>query len=137
MELITIDKKIKVIGMKVQSFPAGIGEAFNTLMNSLPDSTHRSYYGITNCINGRISYIAAAEIKNPSEEITGTEQFVIDAGLYISKALWDWRKHVNEIKGVFEEMMHDERVKPESTCVEWYKDDNVMFCMIKIDDTNL
>jgi predicted transcriptional regulator YdeE len=137
MEVITIDKEIKVIGLKVNTFPTGIGEAFNTLMNSLPDGTHRSYYGISNCKNGHMSYIAAAEIKNTSEAIPGTEQFVIDTGLYITKPLWDWRKHVNEIKEMFEEMMHDERVKPESTCIEWYKDDNLMFCMIKIDDTNL
>jgi hypothetical protein len=134
MELITIDKDIKVIGMKVEAFPEGIGETFTALMNLLPDGLHRSYYGISNCINGHISYVAAAEIKNPSEKIAGTEQFVIDKGLYVSKGLWQWRKHVTEIKAMFEEMMRDKRVQPESTCIEWYKDDNLMFCMIKIDN---
>ena len=135
MELLKLDKEVNVVGIKVETFPEGIGEAFDSLANSFVDGMNRSYYGITYCKAGNIVYYAASEIKDHSDvERANGQLFRIEKGNYLAEALWDWRKNVTEIKDIFHRMMLDKRVADESTCIEWYKDDDIMWCMIKVHD---
>lgn len=132
MELINVAKPIKVLGLKVETFPDGIGETFEILLHHL--DTQRSYFGISRCENDVIKYIAAAEL-DATENISlpGAEFYSIEKGAYLSEPIWDWRKNLPAIKDVFHSLLQDKRVKAGSTCIEWYKDDDLMWCMIRID----
>ena len=43
----------------------------------------------------------------------------------------DWRKKTGCIKDVFHEMMQDNRFDGSKPCIEWYKNDEEMLCMLK------
>jgi hypothetical protein len=132
MELITVANPIEVVGLNVETFPEGIGKTFEVLLNHF--DTHRSYYGISYCKNGVIHYMAAAEKKaGDNVHLAEARNYLIEKGKYLSEAVWDWRKNISDIKDVFHSLMQDVRVKSDSTCIEWYKDDKVMWCMIRIE----
>lgn len=133
MELITVANPIEVVGLNVETFPDGIGETFGVLLDHF--DTQRSYYGISNCKNGVMRYVAAAEKRaGDMVHLTEAEYYSIEKGKYLSEAVWDWRKNISDIQDVFYSLMKDPRVKADSTCIEWYKDDRVMWCMIRISD---
>jgi len=134
MEKYNLPGDIKVFGMQVKTFPEGIGEAFETLVNIISNGYDRSYYGISYMTKeGVIIYIAAAEEKYEGEaEKYHCERYIIERGEYLTVRIRDWRRKTDCIKDVFHEMMQDSRIEKTSTCLEWYKDDDEMLCMIKI-----
>jgi hypothetical protein len=104
-------------------------------MQKIPDGKSRSYYGLSNMdVNGKVFYYAAAEEKSPGEaEKYGYERYTIQKGDYLTEAVHDWRTKTSCIKDIFHEMMQDKRADITKPCVEWYKDDNEMICMLKTD----
>jgi hypothetical protein len=136
MEVMVLEKEVDVIAFKVDSFPDGIGEAFDKLANGVTN-LDRSFYGICYCHREKVSYYAACEMKEPSDaDAIPAIRLKIDKGSYLAEPLWNWRKNIDEIHEIFERMMQDKRVKSESTCIEWYKDDNVMWCMVKLSNND-
>ena len=134
METYTFENDVAVIGSKVSIFPMGISEAFGSLMAMLPHGKERRWCGISYLDGeGNIQYYTAAE------ELTGEEaqaynldKFTIEKGEYLKEKIVDWRSHTGCMKDVFHDMMKDGRIDKTKPCVEWYKDDNEMFCMIKM-----
>lgn len=133
MDQYNLQENLHVFGMKVDTFPLGIGEAFETLVKKLEEGYNRSYFGISWFeTDGTITYIAAAEEKFEGEALTyQCEKYIIEKGTYLAITVQDWRKKTNCIKDVFHEIMQDSRTNG-GLCIEWYKDDDEMFCMIKI-----
>ena len=132
MEIFNLANDVKLFGIEVKTFPSGIGEAFETLAKKISDGYDRSYYGISQIINEAIIYKAAAEEKYEDEaEKYHCERFIIEKGEYLMVAINDWRKKTDCIKDIFHEMMQDNRFDNTKPCIEWYKDDNEMLCMIK------
>ncbi|HEY5825187.1 MAG TPA: hypothetical protein VIT44_12505 [Cyclobacteriaceae bacterium] len=127
---------INVLGVPVTTFPHGIGDVFESLMRLLPDGSQRSYYGISNMEDDHISYIAAAEEKNENEaKIYRCNRYVIESGKYLTIHVNEWRKKTDSIKDVFHELMQDPRTDKSKPCIEWYKNDEVMLCMMQVDKT--
>ncbi len=127
---------IKVFGLQVKSFPAGIAEAFGELIKKTGDCAGaRSYYGIGYMTpDGQIIYKAAALEKYEDEaEKYNCERYTIEKGEYVTITLYGWQKKTDCIKDLFHELMRDNRVDKTKPCVEWYKDDNEMMCMIQTD----
>jgi predicted transcriptional regulator YdeE len=135
MDTYILLQDLKVFGVPVETFPQGIGEAFGAIMQKIPDGKSRSYYGLSNMdVNGKVFYYAAAEEKSPGEaEKYGYERYTIQKGDYLTEAVHDWRTKTSSIKDIFHEMMQDKRADITKPCVEWYKDDNEMICMLKAD----
>ncbi|MEO6315816.1 MAG: DinB family protein [Chitinophagaceae bacterium] len=135
METYTLLHDLYVFGAPVPTFPEGINATFSTLMQKIPNGAQRAYYGLSSMdADGTISYFAAAEEKFPGEaDIYGYQRYCIEKGVYLTVTVHNWRTKTAAIKGVFHEIMQDERADNTKPCVEWYKDDNEMRCMLLTD----
>lgn len=122
----------KVFGIRVTTFPIGIGEAFEALAQKISEGYDRAYYGLSQISNDQIIYIAAAEEKYEGEaKKYNYEAYTIEKGNYLIVIVRDWRKKINHIKDVFDEIMQDSNYDTTRPCIEWYKDDEEMWCMVK------
>jgi predicted transcriptional regulator YdeE len=133
MEVIQISDDIRAMGFQVRSFPHGIGEAFEALADKIDDGLNRAYFGIAymSATNEPI-YQAAAEILEAGEPTQyHLETYIIEKGNYLAATLRDWHKNIHKIKEIFTEITRDSRVR-NSPCIEWYKDDDEMICMVKL-----
>ena len=132
MEKYTLSNDKKVFGIRVKTFPLGIGEAFGSLAEMISEGYDRSYYGIGQMMNNEVVYIAAAEEKYEGEaEKYNCESYTIEKGEYLIEMIRDWRQKTDSIKDVFNEMMRDTRFDNTQPCIEWYKDDDEMLCLVK------
>jgi len=132
MQTYHVAEDIAVFGNPVTTFPDGINEAFTALVNKVPDGLNRSYYGISFIASGHIVYIAAAEEKERGEaEKYHCEHYTIEKGDYLTVPVKDWRTKTDTIRDVFHELMEDPQADKNKPCVEWYKNDDEMLCMIK------
>jgi predicted transcriptional regulator YdeE len=133
METIQLKQDTTVFGFRVETFPDGIGEAFDTLVQKIPGGFNRSFYGLSFMSETGIVYIASAEEKSPGEaEQLGFSRFTIERGKYAFKELTGWRKKTASIKDIFHSMMELPDIDSGKPCVEWYQDDERMLCMIKL-----
>ena len=134
MEKYTLTKDVPVFGFQVKSFPQGIGDAFDALMRKIPDGKQRSYYGVSKMDDkGAIVYYADAEEKMPGEaEKYGYERKIIPRGDYLAETIHDWHDQAKLacIKDVFHTMMQDKRADNTRPCIEWYKTDAEMLCLV-------
>lgn len=124
----------KVFGKHVKSFPNGIGEAFDSLIETMPREPKRSYFGISEMAeNGDVLYYAAAEETFEGEaQKYGYDIYIVKEGEYLTVTVSDWRKKTSCIKDVFEAMLDDVRIDKENPCIEWYKNDDEMVCMVRL-----
>jgi len=142
MSTIRIEHDVKVFGFQVKTFPQGIGEAFDSLVNSLPRELQRSYYGISYMTPAGIKYFATAEERFKGEveryhERYQYETFNIESGEYLAVMISDWQSKTNTIKDVFADMLqYDCQDGSNRPCVEWYKNDDEMFCMVRQTSTH-
>jgi len=134
MEKHNIPQDIKVFGSRVETFPDGIGEAFDKLIKMLPSDNERPYYGISECTKEGIIYKAAAlETYNGEAEDYDCEIFTIEKGDYFTQTVTNWRSKTASMKQVFEDMFRDELSDRSSPCIEVYNNENEMVCMVKAD----
>lgn len=133
MDILQLDNKINVMGRQVKSFPSGIKEAFDSLASLIENSTNRSWFGISYFDeNNTIIYHAAAEETETGEaEKYGLQRYTIENGVWLTEAVNGWKNKTGSIKDVFHQMMQDERADLTKPCIEWYKTDEAMLCMVK------
>ncbi len=111
MEKYNLENDIKVFGVEVKTFPEGIGDAFDEIVNMISGEFDRSYYGLSRITEKGIIYKAAAEEKLKGEaEKYNYERYIIEKGEYLTATLKDWRSKTNLIKDIFHELMMDTRV---------------------------
>jgi len=134
METYYIQHDIRVFGRQVVTFPLGVKEAFDELVHVVPEGLNRSYYGLSHLdAGGNIIYYAAVEEYAIGEgKKLGYDYYTIGKGEYLSAAIKNWLSKTDCIKDVFHEMMQDKRFDNITPCVEWYKSDEEMVCMLKI-----
>jgi hypothetical protein len=133
METYELKKDLNVFGFQVNDFPNGIGKAFDTLVEKVPGGFNRSYYGISTMTkDGKFIYLATALEKNPGEaEQLHYQRYKIENGVYLTETVHNWRKKTDTIKDIFHRMMQDERADKTKPCMEWYKNEDEMICMVK------
>ncbi len=139
MEIYTLANDMHVIEFEVKSFPSGISEAFDELINKTGDCAGaRSYFGIIKPgKTGKTGYYVAAEEKDPGEaEKFNYDTYTIENGEYLIMKINDWRTKTGSIKDVFQELFQDSRVDKKMPCVEWYKNENEMLCMVRTNTSN-
>jgi hypothetical protein len=124
------DADLILFGIEVKSFPDGIKETFDTLFNVLGNG--RSFYGVSWFDeSGRIIYYAMAlEIFADENKIYKYETLILQKGEYLTITVFDWLSKTSSIKDVFHELMKDSRPDKNYPCIEWYKSDNEMVCMV-------
>jgi predicted transcriptional regulator YdeE len=122
---------ITLIGIHVKSFPNGIKEAFDLLMHSF--GIERAYYGVSWMDdNDQVQYYAMAEETIPGEASQPDfEKLTIEKGDYHVEVIHNWMSKTDSIKEVFHKMTKAIRPDKNHPCIEWYKSDEEMFCMVK------
>ena len=133
MEKYNLEEDIKVYCTSAKSFPDGIQEAFITLEQML-SKEGRTFYGVSyKSADGFLIYKAAVSESFEGEaEKYGFESFTISKGEYLIETIIDWRKKTETIGSVFQTLLADPRLDRTSPCVEWYKSDKEVMCMVKI-----
>jgi hypothetical protein len=133
MEIFTLNKELYLYGKQVPTFPNGIKEAFDELIALVPDGMQRSHFGLSYMEHEKVIYHAASEEKYPGEgKKLNCREYIVEKGTYLSVTIIDWMQKINAIKEVFHELMQDERVDLTKWCVEWYKSDEEMMCMVRV-----
>jgi len=122
MEKYLIDTDIKVLCITAESFPSGVGEAFQKLVSYIGEGQDRTLYGISYS-NGKgdIIYKAAFEELFPGEaDKGGFETFLIRKGEYTSEILPDWKKDESIIGRTFQKLLKQPNLDPNGYCLEIY-----------------
>ncbi len=136
METYFIPTDLNAIGFVVKAFPNGIGQAFEELVAKIPGGFSRPYYGIAECIDGKMIYKAAALEKEEGEaEKLNLEKYIIPKGEYLAVRVTDWKNKTDKIKDIFAEMYKDERADHSTSSIEIYENEKDMLCLVKIDET--
>ena len=132
MEISSIESEINVFGFQVKTFPEGVGDAFDSLIEKVPEGLNRSYFGISRMEEDKIIYIAAVEEKDKHEaKKYNSERYTILKGEYLTVTITHWRTKLESIKEVFHEMMKSSAADLRHPWIEWYKNDEEMECMVK------
>ena len=136
METFQLKEDLKVFGFPVNTFPNGIGEAFDTLVGMIPGGFDRPYYGIAYMNHEGMVYLATALEKYPGESTQHKcKQYTIEKGNYLVVVVSNWRTKTDLIKDVFNVMLQNESSDRTKPCIEWYKNDEEMLCMVKSKST--
>ena len=136
METFNFLSDIPVFGLAVTDFPGGVGEAFEQLIQKTGDPAGaRNYYGRMTLQQGRMVYFAVAEEKLPGEGIRyGYQEFVIEKGNYLYAPLAAWRNNLMCIRDLFYELSKDARADAMKPAIEWYQNEDTMWCMVRAKD---
>jgi hypothetical protein len=133
METIKIKDNISVFGFQVDSFPEGVGDAFDNLMNIVPDGIDRTYYGISYMDGDKVIYHAAVQELHAGEaEKYNCKRYTIQKGEYLTTRVHDWKKKTHTIKDVFADMLKSGHPVEGRPAIEWYLNDNEMQCLIRV-----
>jgi len=134
MEKYQQKEDIALICLKAKTFPQGIMDAFNKLQESLPNCAERTWYGISRPNEqGEIIYKAAVtELSDNESEEAGFESFTVEKGIYLTEEIKNWQQNVQMIGETFNKLLEDPQLDMESSCVEWYKTDKDVLCMVKL-----
>jgi hypothetical protein len=122
---------LTLLGVQVETFPLGIKEAFDSLVRVFGFS--RPYYGVSWIAeDGRIEYyaITAEGFKDEAKEYNYTK-LSMPKGEYLAKTVFDWMSKTDRIKEVFDELTAGTCPRATNPCIEYYKSDDEMVCMVK------
>ncbi|QMU29023.1 DinB family protein [Adhaeribacter radiodurans] len=132
MEKYHLAQDVDVFGFAVETFPEGIGEAFDALQEKLPAGDNRSFYGISECTPAGIVYLATVCQKTKDEpQKYGYTPYVVEKGDYLAVTVCDWLTKTSSIKDIFTKMFTDARSDRSKPCVEIYLNDDEMLCLVK------
>ena len=132
MEIFILTETFKLICTQVHTFPQGIGEAFDELYNNLSSPDKRHYFGLSWMDEqGKIVYkVAAEKLENDPLTDNNYETAVLPASEYLVLRLKNWQEHLDDIKTMFGQLLEDPRTDKTFPCVEWYRNDDEMWCMM-------
>ncbi|MET0634483.1 MAG: hypothetical protein ABWZ25_00565 [Chitinophagaceae bacterium] len=134
MDTITLEKDLRVIGKPVPDFPNGIKEAFDSLVDILPGGFEgRPYYGLSYMDGDKVVYHATAhEITDDEATRYNQTAYTIPKGDYLAVTIKQWHSKIDSIGLTFHSLMADKRADLSTPCVEWYKNDDEMVCMVRV-----
>lgn len=138
MESIFLARDIKVFYVTATSFPDGIQGAYQKLHSLIGSPADRQFFGISYPETpAKIIYKAGVEESYPGEgEQLGCETFIIKKGQYISIYIKDFMKDIPKIGRSFQELLADQRIDPNGSCVEEYINDKDVRCMVRLKDNS-
>ena len=139
MEEYELVKDINLMYVPVASFPEGIPAAFEKLGSLLPAEGNRTMFGISwPDKNAKIIYKAAAEEKYRGEgKKYGLDTFIIKKGTYISELVKDYKKSLSQIGDTFQQLLKHPDIDTKGYCLEWYKGNDDVLCLIKLNASNM
>jgi hypothetical protein len=132
MEIYQLKEDIKVFYVTAKSFPQGVEAAYNELY-SKAGKEGRNIYGLSKPENGTIVYRAAvAENFADEAEKLGCETYIIPKGTYHTEIIHDFMNNMEKFAPTFQALLAAPNLDWNTWCVEWYKDDQNVVCMVKM-----
>lgn len=133
MEKFVIEKDIPVMYVTADSFPDGIMAAHHTI-HAIMTSPDRVFFGISfPDKNGVIAYKAGVERFSEEEALTlELETYIIRKGNYESVFLKEYYKKPERIAEAFQQLLTSPDLDPKGACVEMYKGEKDVRCMVKL-----
>lgn len=134
METTILNEDILIHCVTASSFPEGVQKAHETLHTLFKYHEHRNYFGISwPAKDGTLIYKAAAQELHEGElEQFDLETKTIKKGSYLYIDVPDFMKNIPAIGISFQQLIHDERIAPDGFCIEWYLNQNLCRCMVKM-----
>ncbi|PLK42969.1 transcriptional regulator [Emticicia sp. TH156] len=131
-----LEADIKAMYIEADSYPAGVLKAHQQLHGLVKRTENRKYFGISfPDRSGFIIYKAAAEEITDGEAIQlELNTFVIKKGNYISIDIPDFMENIEAIGVSFQKLISFPGIDPNGACIEWYLDDNLVKCMVRLAD---
>ena len=136
METYNLEKEIKVLCTTATSFPDGIMAAFKKLESLSEDMCDRTFFGISRPDErGKIIYKAAVQQADENElDKYNVESFTIPAGEYITETILNWKDNMKAFGTAFTKLLDNPKMDYRYPCIEWYKSETEVMCMIKLKD---
>ena len=133
MEIYNLQDDIKVFCATAKSFPEGVQEAFIKLETML-SKEGRTFYGISykNRLGEIVYKAAVSENYEGESEKYGFETFTIRKGEYLTEKIINWMTNMHAFGETFQKLLSDPRLDTTGYCLEWYKSDEEVDCMVKI-----
>jgi len=134
MEMIEIEKDIRLLTVKAVRFPEGIQGAFDELRKRLPSGDDRMPYGISKPEkDGTIVYRAGVEAAVTGETVMpGLEPVTLRKGMYATVTVTDWQKKIHTLSGIFDGLLQHPQLDPATPCIEVYRSRAELVCMVRI-----
>jgi hypothetical protein len=134
METYNIEQDISVFYVQAETFPQGVGAAWQKLHSLFPPGSIGRFYGISyGGPGGTIIYRAAAAESFPGEgSQKGCETFLIKKGPYISEFITDWKKDETIIGKTFQRLLHQPGIDPAGYCLEIYENASDVRCLVSL-----
>lgn len=117
-------------------FPEGIRKAFDELKRRIPADDHRTPFGISKPEqNGTIVYRAGVEETFSGEAAScGCETVTLKKGTYLVETITGWQSKIESITTVFESLLADPQLDPETSCIEVYQSQTELHCMVRVNE---
>lgn len=137
-EFITLENDRTILCVPAHSFPEGIQEAFQELKRRLPQNDERTPYGISKPErDGTIVYRAGVEETTPGEGARlGCDTVILNQGTYLATTVVDWQTKIDTLAHVFDGLLQHPDLDHTSPCIEIYKNQKELVCMVRIDKIN-
>ncbi|MFN6327422.1 MAG: hypothetical protein ACK5UE_11365 [Chitinophagales bacterium] len=133
IEAYKLESPIIVIIEKAEDFGKGIGEAFVRLAEKLENKGQkRDCYGLVINENGAMNYYAAyTELYDGEAREKSLPVFTIISGDYYAICIEYWNKNILHIGPTFDQILKSGKVDTSSPCIEFYKTEQELICMVK------
>ena len=133
MEKTTLTEDIPVYCITADSFPDCVKQAHESLHALIPYDAQRKYFGLSWPVDGQIIYkAAAAELKAGELSEHQLEKMTIIKGEYLYIDIHDFMNDIPAIGEAFQELIHNDAIAPDGFCIEWYINDNLCRCMVRM-----
>lgn len=131
MEKYHLPADLILYAIEVKTFPNHVKDTFDMLYSALGEE--RPYYGVSWFDDkATIKYFAAvAELTPDEQKQFDYETITIQKGEYVSVTVMDWMSKTDSIKDVFHNLIRGRTPDKHSPCIEWYKSDDEMICMVR------
>lgn len=134
MQTYHLENDLKLFYVEAETFPTGVEAAFKKLESMLPSTEGRIFFGLSNMNQqGGIDYKAAVLEEHEGEaEKHGCKIITVKKGVYLVETIFDWCNNKELIGPTFQTMLADRRLDTNSFCMEWYKGNDQVELMVKI-----
>ena len=137
MKTRTLETDITVFYVTANTFPEGIGEAFEKLHSLFPFSRERRIFGLSRPENndGIVYRAAAEEMYEGEAEKLQCNRLILPKGKYIALDVIDFRKDLMSIDRAFKQLLQQPNLDTQGYCVEQNASDSeAITCMIRLDE---
>jgi hypothetical protein len=133
MEQYNLTQDMNLIIYPAKNFPDDVESAFKELDKKIGGGSDRVWFGISQGSQDGIVYWAAGlEAYEGEGKKAGLDTLLLTKGEYMTETIEDWRNNKQKFMEVFGRLLKYPDMDTSFPCVEWYKGEKEVMCMVKI-----